>query len=239
MVVGHPLSEDGAAAADDAGDALGNQRKILDQDAGMDRHVIDALRGLLFDDFQHHFGIQVFDALYAGDGFVDRHGADRDGRVAQDGFADLMDVAAGGEVHHRVGAVVDGGVELLQFFVDFRGDGRVADVGVDLAEAGDADCHGLEFGMVDVGGDDHASAGDFVADQLGCELLFVRDERHFFGDYAFAGVVHLGEVAVSVLSLALCEPFRAGFRDGVAVAIRAIRGSHEIPNFIEVCDSRL
>ena len=53
VVVGHPLGEDGAAAADDAGDALGDQRQILDQHAGVDRHVVDALRGLLFDDFEH------------------------------------------------------------------------------------------------------------------------------------------------------------------------------------------
>ena len=43
-------------------------------------------------------------------------------------------VAAGGKIHDRVGAVVDGGVELLEFFVDVRGDGGVADVGIDFAE---------------------------------------------------------------------------------------------------------
>ena len=104
----------------------------------------------------------------------------------------------------------------------FRGDGRVADVGVDLAEAGHADRHGLEFGMVDVGGDDHASAGDFVADQLGRELFFVGDEGHFFGDDALARVVHLGEVAGGVFRLAAGEPLCARLGDGVAVAAVAI-----------------
>ena len=171
MVVGHPLGKDGAAAADDAGDALGNQRQILDQHAGVDRHVVDALLGLLFDDFEHDVGVEVFDALHARDRFVDRHRADRNRGMAEDGFANLVDVAAGGEVHDGVGAVVDGGVQLLEFFVDVRGDGRVADVGVDLAERGHADGHRLELGMVDVGGDDHPSTRDFVADQLGRELF--------------------------------------------------------------------
>ena len=30
----------------------------------MDRHVVDALLGLLFDDFEHDRGVEVFDVLY-------------------------------------------------------------------------------------------------------------------------------------------------------------------------------
>src|SRR5208282_5518892 len=80
VVVNHPLGEDGAAAADDAGDALGDHRHVLDQDAGVNGHVVDALRGLLFDDFEHHFGVQIFDAFHAGDGLVNGNGTDGDGR---------------------------------------------------------------------------------------------------------------------------------------------------------------
>ena len=53
VVVGHPLRQNGASAADDPGDALGHHRQVLHQQAGMDGHVVHALRGLLFDDFQH------------------------------------------------------------------------------------------------------------------------------------------------------------------------------------------
>ena len=218
MVVGHPLGEDRAAAAYDAGDALGNQRQILDEHAGVNGHVVHALRGLLFDHFEHDFCVQVFDALHARDGFVDRDGADGHGRVAEDGFADFVNVAAGGKIHDGVGAVVDGGVELFEFFVDLGGDGRVADVGVDLAQRGYADRHGLEFGMVDVGGDDHASAGNFVAHQFGRELFLVGDEGHFFGDDALARVVHLREVAAFVFLLAARDPLGAWFGDVVTVA---------------------
>ncbi len=55
------------------------------------------------------------------------------------------------------------------------GDGAVADVGVDFDEEIAADDHRLELGMVDVGGDDGAAAGDFGADEFGGD--FARDRR--------------------------------------------------------------
>ena len=53
VVLHHPLGQDRAAAADDAGDALRGQRDVLDQHAGVDGHVIHALLGLLLDHFEH------------------------------------------------------------------------------------------------------------------------------------------------------------------------------------------
>src|SRR5271166_6025675 len=167
VMVGHPLRQDCTAAAHDASDALGDQRQVLDQHAGVNGHVVHTLLGLLFDDLEHDVDGEVFDALDARDGFVDRHGADGYGRVPQDGFANFVDASAGRKVHHRVGAVVNGGVQLLQLFVNIAGDGRVADVGVDFAARLDADGHRLQLGVVYVGWDDHASGGNFVADELG------------------------------------------------------------------------
>ena len=119
--------------------------------------------------------------------------------MAQNRFANFVDIAAGREVHHRVGAVVYGRVQLLEFFVDLRGHCRIADVGIDLAQRRHADAHRLEFGMVDVGGNNHASAGDFVANQFGRKLFPVGDVSHFLGDHAIAGITHLGEIAVGIL----------------------------------------
>jgi hypothetical protein len=59
--------------------------------------------------------------------------------------------------------------------------------------------------MVDVSWDDHSPTGDFVAYQLRRQLLFVGNVSHFFGDYTFAGIVHLREVAI-VIGLASCDP---------------------------------
>ena len=56
--------------------------------------------------------------------------------------------------------------------------------------------------MIDVGGNNHAAAGDFVAHQFGRELFVVRDVAHFLGDQALTGIVHLGKIAVSVRLLA-------------------------------------
>ena len=231
VMVRHPLRQNRAAAAHDAGDALGDQRQVLDQHAGMDGHVIDALLGLLFDHFEHDVGIEVFDALHARDRLVDRHRADGHRRVAQDGFADLVDAAAGREVHHRVGAVVDRGVQLLQLLVDVAGDGRIADVGVDLALRGHANAHRLQLRMVDVGRNDHVADGDLVADQLGRDLLALGDEEHLFGEQALARKVHLRHVGVAGARgffAALRDPL--GARIGRGRAVAAIGSTHNLGN---------
>src|SRR5690606_38272115 len=84
---------------------------------------------------------------------IDRHGADRHGAVADDPFAGVVDVAAGAEVHHRVRAPADGPDHLVDLVGDIAGDGRIADVGVDLDQEVAADRHRLGFRVVDVAGD--------------------------------------------------------------------------------------
>ena len=103
--------------------------------------------------------------------------------------ADAVDVLAGREVHHRVGAEVDRRVQLFQLLLDVAGHGRVADVGVDLALGGDADGHRLQpAGEVDlVGRNDHPPGGDFVADQLRRKAFALADEFHFGRDLAGTG----------------------------------------------------
>src|SRR5580704_12964003 len=118
FVMLHPVSHQRAAAADDAGDALADEGNVFAQDAGVDGHVVDALFGLLFDDFEHEVESEIFGAANAGDRFVNGDGADGNGRGIDDGLPNFGDVAAGAEIHHGVGAVMDGVMELLQFFVD-------------------------------------------------------------------------------------------------------------------------
>ena len=120
------------------------------------------------------------------------------GELPQNRLANFVNVAARRQIHHRVGAVVHGRVQLFQLFFNFGGDRRVADVGVDLAQRGHADRHRLQFRMVDIGGNNHPPARYFVAHQFRRDLFAMRNVAHFFGDHTLTRVVHLREIAVGV-----------------------------------------
>ena len=90
-----------------------------------------------------------------------------------------MDVAASGEVHHRVRAPARGPDQLFHLFFDGRGDGRVADVGVDLHQEVAADNHRLRFRVVDVGGDNRAPGGHFVTHKLRRDVLRQASAKAF------------------------------------------------------------
>ena len=143
----------------------------------------------MFHHVQHHLRRDVGGVIEVLDGLIDRHGADGHRRSVDDGLADGVDVAAGGQVHDGVGAEMNRHVELFQFLVDLARDGRIADVGVDLATDGDADAQRFQalLQMNGVGGDDHAAAGHLVADEFDVEILAVGDETHFIGNNALAG----------------------------------------------------
>ena len=125
---------------------------------------------------------------------INRHGADRHGRGVDDRLADAVDIAAGRKVHHRVGAEMHGRVQLFQLGIDIAGDGRVADIGVDLGAGGDADAHRLQplLEMLVIGRDDHPAAGDFRADQFRFERFALGDEFHLGRDRAGTGLFDLG-----------------------------------------------
>ena len=118
----------------------------------MDGEVIDPLLRLFDEGVAIDFPGQFFGA--AADfleRLVNRHGSDRHGRVADDPFARGVNVFAGAEVHHGVGAPFRRPTHFLDFFLDRRRHGAVADVGVDFYQEIAADDHRLGFGMIDVG----------------------------------------------------------------------------------------
>ena len=61
----------------------------------MDGEVVHPLLGLLLDHFEIHVNVQVFHPLHARERLVERNGANRNGRVAQDAVANLRDIASG------------------------------------------------------------------------------------------------------------------------------------------------
>ena len=137
----------------------------------MDGEVIDPLLRLFDEGVAINFPGQFLGA--AADFFerlINRHGADGHGRIANDPFARGVNVFAGGKIHHGVGAPFGGPTHLLDFFLDRRRDGAVADVGVDLHQEIAADDHRLGFGMIDVGRNDGAPARDFLPDEFRSDL---------------------------------------------------------------------
>src|SRR5690348_4638479 len=198
LVMAHPDGEQRAAAADDSGDTVAHHGKKFPQHAGVNGHVVHALLGLLFDDFEHQLDGQIFGAAHARERFVNWNGANGHRRGVNDGFANFGNGAAGGKVHGGVGAVVHGAVQFFQFLGDVRGGGGISDVGVDFAFEGYAYAHRFEIRMVNVGGNDGAPARNFVADQFGRKFFALGDVLHFLGDDAEARVMHLRYVSVAV-----------------------------------------
>ena len=197
-----PLRHDRAAARDDAGDAVGGEVDVGQAHAGVDGEIVDALFALLDQRVLVELPGQLDGiAVALLQRLIDRHGADRDRRVAQNPFAGGVDVAAGREVHHGVGAPADRPHHLVDFFLDRRRHGGVADIGVDLGQEIAADDHRLEFGVVDVAGNDGAAARDLAAHE------FRRDEGGHLGAKAFA----VGERCLGAFELLLAaEVFALG-----------------------------
>ena len=167
-----PLRHDRAAARDDAGHAVRRQRNEGKPHTGVDREVIDALLALLDERVAielprqlHRIAAAFFQRL------IDRHRADRNRRIADDPFARRVNVAARRKVHDRVGAPSDRPHHLLDFLLDRRGNGRVADIGVDLHEEVAADDHRLQFAVINVRRNDRPTTGDLIAHELGRDVL--------------------------------------------------------------------
>ena len=198
LVMFHPVRHQRPASAHDAGNALAHQRHMLAQHSRVDGHVIDALFGLLLDDFQHQRDGEIFRTPHPRDGLINRHRSHGHRRSLDDRLADFRYLAPRGKIHYRVCPKMYGVMELLQLFVDVGRCGRVADVRVDLALGGDADGHRLEVAMIDVGGKDAAPASDFAAQQLRLELLAPGDILHLFRDHALPREMHLRNVALSI-----------------------------------------
>src|SRR5947208_6272911 len=109
MVMRHPLRENGSATTHDSRDALRDQRQILDQHASVNSHVIHALLSLFLDYFKHYISIEIFNALHTRNRLINRHCSNGDRRVAQNGFTNLMNIAACAEVHYGVSTVMNRG----------------------------------------------------------------------------------------------------------------------------------
>jgi hypothetical protein len=78
----------------------------------VNRHEVDAVRGVLLDGLENIVGGHVDQRALALDGpyrrLINRHRAHRYRAVLDYGPADGLKVAAGAQIHHRVGFIFDG-----------------------------------------------------------------------------------------------------------------------------------
>ncbi len=120
------------------------------------------------------------------------------GDAAMMARADAVDVAAGRQVHHRVGAVLEATRELRELALDVARDGAVADVRVDLARERDADAHRLEVVWWTLAGMTIRPRATSLRTSSGSTLLALGDVGHLLGHDALAGVVHLRDVGLAL-----------------------------------------
>jgi len=164
---------------------------MLHQDAGVDRHVVDALFGLLFDHVDQEVVGDRLGALRTLDCLVDRHRTDRNGGVSDVRLADRVEVLAGAQIHHRVRPVVNRRVELFEFLGAVARGLAVADVGVDLRGELAADDHRIQRVVCVVRRDHRLPLGDLVPDELRIPVLPCCDPLHRGRDLAVSGALEL------------------------------------------------
>ncbi len=222
LVVGEaPLRHDGTAARHNAGHTFGGHRDVRQTHAGVDGKVIHTLLALLDQRVAVNLPGQLFGfAVDFFQGLINRHGADRHRRIADDPLAGFMNVLTGRQIHDGVTAPADRPGHFFDFFLNAGRQRRIADVGIDFHQEVATDDHRLNFRMVDVYRDDRAAAGHFITYEFGCDdfrnrctemltrmlfgqqlgktfaplVLADRDVFHLRRNNTFARIVHLRHV---------------------------------------------
>ena len=180
----HPGGEKGAAPGNHPGDPLFQERQGGPGDAAVHRDEVHPLAGVVAHHLQQVVGLDVLQALGLGHQVVDGHGAEGHGALGQQGGADGVQVAAGGEVHDRVGPVLQGRGQLVLFLFQVDVVRRGADIGVDLDPDPGADGYRLQALMPGIGRDHQGAASQAVPDHLRGQALRLGRLLHGRGNFA-------------------------------------------------------
>ena len=167
-----PFCHDRAAAGNDAGDARGDKRNEIFFHTSMNRKIVHALFGLFDQCFAEDFPIDFF--AFSADffkGLINRHRPDGNRAIAQNPFPRRMNIFPRGKVHQRVPAPTAGPSHFIDFLFDPRGDGGIADVCIDFNQKIAPDNHRFRLRMVNVGGKNGTSSGNFRAHEFRRYLL--------------------------------------------------------------------
>ena len=167
-----PFRHNRTAARDDTGQAFRGHRHIAQQYARMDSEVIHTLLGLFQQRVAERFPGKIFgDPVNLLQRLVDRHCTDRHRAVTQNPLAGFVNIATGGEIHHRIRSPARGPYQLFHFFFDGRGDRRVADIGVNFYQEIATNNHRLRFRMINVGRDNRTSGSNFITDKFRSDIF--------------------------------------------------------------------
>mmetsp|Transcript_104637 Transcript_104637/g.293242 ORF Transcript_104637/g.293242 Transcript_104637/m.293242 type:complete len:275 (+) Transcript_104637:1065-1889(+) len=182
----------GSTTADNTGQTIDRHGDVGQQNTGMDSPVVDSLLCLLDEGFAERLPSQVFgDTVDLFEGLVNGDRSNRNRRVSHNPLASFVNVLTSGQVHESVGTPKSTPLELLHFLFNRRGDGRVADVGVDLDLEHPPDDLRLKLLVILVGANNSTPTSDFGTDEFGFDTFSLRDKQHFLSDDTLLGKVHL------------------------------------------------
>ncbi len=101
------------------------------QEARVNREVVNTLLGLALQAFENELLGELFDCP-TDDHRVNRHSANRNAGSLHDGTAASVEIAARGQIHHRVGTPALRPAQLFHLLVRAGGNGGCSHVGIDL-----------------------------------------------------------------------------------------------------------
>jgi hypothetical protein len=138
-----------------------------------------------FDHREHLLVGQLQDGLVCVPGHLDhlveRHGPESQGTLGDEFAANRVDIATGGQIHDRIGTVLDRGQELGFFVFEIDLGGGCADIGIDLYARPGPHRQRLDL-AAGVSQEYDAPLGDFRTQSLGVEILLPCGGSHLFGD---------------------------------------------------------
>ncbi len=180
----HPGGEKGAAPGDHPGDSLFQQRQGGFGNAAMHRDEVHPLFGVVVHHVQEIVGLDVIQTVGFSHHLVDGHRAERDGTAGQKRHPDLIQVAAGGQIHDRIRPILQGRGQLGLLLLQADVVGRGADIGVDLDPHPGADGRGLKPPVLPVGRHRDGALGQPLADDLRGHAFRGRGRHHGRGNLA-------------------------------------------------------
>src|SRR4051812_5817526 len=111
-----PLRQNRSTAADNSCATFHSERNVAQQNAGMNREVVDTLFGLFNQRVSIDFPCEFFRTPPAFfQGLVNRNGSDGYWRVPENPFPGFVDVLAGRQIHYGVCPPCNAPTHLLHF----------------------------------------------------------------------------------------------------------------------------